>query len=443
MLHESDVALLRGDCMKKLREFGDASIDAVVTDPPYELRLIGLAWDSTSVTFSVELWREVIRVLKPGGHLLAFGGTRTYHRMTTAIEDAGFEIRDSIHWIYGSGFPKSLDVSKSIDRRRDDTDAVRALTRFVRAARDRAGRTNADIDALFGTKGMASHWTTTGSQPVLPTAEQWKRLKAYLAFGDEMDGEFARLSTRKGKPGDAWQQRTVTGHYKKASPGRLWKEQLDGNGSRRAAREHRNESSTAEGRQWQGWGTTVKPGHEPIVLARKPMAGRVAPNVLQFRTGALNIDACRLGERPTREGASLRRWPTNVIFDADAARELDAQGKKEVSRFFYVVKPTTSERDAGLADIHSEEGAATSVRGRRNLHRTVKPIALMRYLVRLVTPPGGVVLDPFAGSGTTGIAAVLEGARFIGIERDKEFAAIAEARISHWKGAADVERAAA
>lgn len=438
MQHESEVVLMRGDCMKRLGEVGDASMDAVVTDPPYGLGLFGLAWDSTSVTFSVALWSEVLRVLKPGGHLLAFGGTRTYHRMTTAIEDAGFEIRDSIHWIYGSGFPKSLDVAKSIDRRRDDTDAIRGVTAFVRAARDSARKKNAEIDAAFGTKGMAGHWTTSGKQPVLPTPEQWTQLKELLGFGDEMDEEFIRLHSRKGKPGDAWEQRAVTGHYGKAAPGRLWSEQLDSDGSRQKAKEQRGEATSADARQWQGWGTTVKPGHEPIVLARKPIGGRVADNVLQFGTGALNIDACRLGsdEKDAVKDAR-RRWPTNVIFDGDAAQELDSQTSGEVSRFFYVVKPSTAERDAGISRTASAGG-----RARRNSHPTVKPIGLMRHLVRLVTPPGGTVLDPFAGSGTTGIAAVLEGARFVGIEKNPAFASIAQQRIAHWRGASDVRAAA-
>ncbi len=487
----SDARLLTGDCIQQLRHEADASFDAIVTDPPYELGLMGMKWDSTGIAYSAELWRECLRVLKPGGHLLAFGGTRTYHRMTCAIEDAGFEIRDSIHWIYGNGFPKSTDISKAIDRRRNDRDDVLRITRFVREARDRAGKTNAQIDAHLGTRGMSSHWTSQGCQPAVPSAEQWAKLKGFLAFGDEMDAEVARLNAQKGTPGEGWLRRAVTGRYAKVSAGQNWRTTSDPRRSSHARpSERRDIAGTDTARKWQGWGTTLKPAHEPIVVARKPLEGRIADNVLRYGTGGLHIDACRVGTDSTRRSTTARptfhtnsigstserteaayetgsesgRWPTNVIFDEEAARELDAQagvrtsGKRitrgpranrggcaspttlypsrvcyadtgGASRFFYVPRASPAERNAGLG-----EG--------RNTHMTVKPIALMRYLVRLITPPGGIVLDPFTGSGTTGIAAVLEGARFVGIEREPEYVAIAEARIAHWKGKEEVRRAA-
>jgi DNA modification methylase len=451
----SDIRLLTGDSTELLRGLADASVDAVITDPPYEIGVVDLAWDSTGVAYNVALWREALRVLKPGGHLLAFGSPRTYHRMACAIEDAGFEIRDSIHWIYSNGFPKGIDVSAAMDRRRYDRDAVLRVTAFVRNARERSGKRNADIDRELG-MSMACHWTGH-TQPAVPNLEQWSKLKALLGFGDEMDAEVARLCERKGKLGEAWEQRAITGQHTEPTPANQWVARNDATRKTQPARERRDQAATEVSREWQGWNTTLKPAHEPIVVARKRMLGSVAENVLHFRTGAINVGACRIrsGDGYVRAGED-GRWPTNVILDEEAAQQLDAQAgirksgmrapgvpranrgglasptsdtpspvcygdEGGVSRFFYVPKASPAERRAGLSDTAPA-------------HPTIKPVTLMRYLLRLVTPPGGVILDPFAGSGTTGIAAVLEGAQFIGIERDPAFVAVAEARIAHWKG---------
>lgn len=375
------VGVFVGDC-RNLSMLDDASVDAVVTDPPYELGFMGKQWDASGIAYDVSMWREVLRVLKPGGHLLAFGGTRTYHRMTVAIEDAGFEIRDSLHWIYGTGFPKSLDVSKA-------------------------------IDAAAGKR-----------QPVVVDGARGKGVGAGNVFGAGLNVNFAA------RP--------------KTAP-------------------------VTAAAAWKGWGTALKPGHEPIVLARKPLDGTVAANVSRYGTGALNIDACRIGDDVVGWGGGGRgaaddstwdggtcglkagdarpavgRWPANVLLDEGAANELG-----DPARFFYVAKPSRAERDAGCdalplrtrgeltgrtddrpGTVHSRAGSG-SKEGSRNTHPTVKPVALMRYLVRLVTPPGGLVLDPFLGSGTTGIAAALEGFDFVGVEQSAEYAEIAKARITH------------
>ncbi len=416
-----------GDSREQLRALDDASVDAVVTDPPYELGFMGKKWDASGIAYDVGLWREVLRVLKPGGHLLAFGATRTYHRMAVAIEDAGFEIRDSIHWMYGSGFSKSLDVSKAIDK--------------AAGARGHEGRNMRTDDGA----GTASY---------RPTVD----------------------------PRD----------YVRPPP------------------------VTDAAKQWHGFGTALKPSHEPIVVARKPLDGTVAANVLAHGTGALNIDGCRVNrssedvsgwsisgskesENSSMAGKNYTRspkpdnlagrWPSNVVFshlpacEADtcaegcAVAELDAQSgvSKSVasgynfesskndnptylthniksgvhygdtggaSRFFpafrYQAKAARSEREAGLREAEgvgslkmrtdgSLDGKATAPRA--NVHPTVKPVELMRWLVRLVTPPGGVVLDPFTGSGTTGCAAILERCSFVGVELSEEYRAIACARI--------------
>ena len=499
------------DCLDLLPRLDPDSVDAIVTDPPYGLEFMGKEWDrlvaaprgaragleheptledrndtpyhraavkqpamqmrcaqcggnSTGAWGRCsceqpdfrrqrgpiramqewhEAWaREALRVLKPGGHLLAFGGTRTYHRLACALEDAGFEVRDCIAWMYGSGFPKSLDVSKAIDK------AVGVEREVAR-----------------------------GYSEVSPTdgRNQW-------AAGEVVD-KLARRTT----------------------------------------------PATIEAALWDGWGTALKPAHEPIVVARKPLIGTVSINVLRYGTGAINVDACRIevsdpasydrnhsGDGGTRRvGAmdlrpragrprrvsrgkdtsgkntygsngpgggsvangitTIGRWPANVVLDEEAAAMLDEQvallrsGKGTVrrksgvesrdpgapmlsygdaggpSRFFYCAKASRTERSGGL-DALEERPMSWSLgeqnpgrfesdgtdRAARNPHPTVKPINLMRWLIRLVAPPDGLVVDPFAGSGTTGCAAILEGVRFLGIECEADYVAIARARIRHF-----------
>lgn len=368
-----------GDCITSMRGMPDASVDSIVTDPPYELTqakrtkpapfvegspysrhrvgvngdnkpvggFMGHEWDGSGIAFSVEMWAEALRVLKPGGHLLAFSGSRTYHRMVCAIEDAGFEIRDQIQWIFGSGFPKSRNISA------------------------------------------------------------------------DMDG------------------------------------------------------SDAE--QWQGWGTALKPAHEPICVARKPLAKgcTVAANVLAHGTGAINVDGCRVGDEvrynapagnvaggnslnmsavgmpQDAEGrTAVGRWPANLIHDgsdevlaafpqaAGQQGDLKETGRDRPSsgRFGDMPPPRPHvariEADKSAARFFYAAKTSKSDRGADNIHPTVKPTDLMRYLCRLVTPPGGLVLDPFTGSGSTGKAAVLEGFRFVGCELSPEYIEIARARIS-------------
>ena len=334
--------LYNGDSKQILPTLAENSIDSIVCDPPYELGFMGKSWDSTGIANDPQLWKEVLRVLKPGGHLLAFSGSRTYHRMVVSIEDAGFEIRDQIMWVYGSGFPKSHNL--------------------------------------------------------------------------------------------------------------------------------RN--------KWQGWGTALKPAHEPIVLGRKPFTGTVANNVLTFGTGGINIDSSRVGSEGGTFKASVPegisngiygegingtvdigkldsgRWPANFIHDGsdevvalfpDTApskagirrnksgmgihdSEKGTFGKGDVfggfddrgsaARFFYCAKANKRDRNEGLDGFDN-----------KNNHPTVKPTDLMRYLCRLITPPNGTILDPFLGSGSTGKAAMYEGFKFVGIELTEEYLPIAKARI--------------
>jgi site-specific DNA-methyltransferase (adenine-specific) len=391
-----EVNLLLGDCRDRLKELPDNSIDSIVTDPPYELGFMGKSWDASGVAYDVTVWQECLRVLKPGGHLLSFGGSRTYHRMACAIEDAGFQIRDQIMWVYGSGFPKSLNVSKSIEGLLTTGSANK--TAFKHLAGEQVERGNWGIAKQQFTHGQRdTNYDETASATVL---------------------------------------------------GKL-------------------EPTTDEAKEWEGWGTALKPAHEPIVLARKPLDGTVANNVLTHGTGGINIDGCRVGnETRTYGGMSANqpdvgtfrddnwtpkeievtvsgRFPANFIHDgSDEVVELFPSDKPNHSaaRFFYCAKASKKDRNEGLdgfaekrPDERTETGMGTfvekGVAKQSNHHPTVKPTELMRYLCRLITPPNGTVLDPFIGSGSTGKAAVLEGFSFIGVEQSEEYIAIAEARI--------------
>jgi DNA modification methylase len=408
--------ILHGNNLDILPTLADNSIDSIVTDPPYELGFMGKKWDSSGIAYSVELWQQCLRVLKPGGHLLSFGGTRTYHRVAVAIEDAGFELRDSIAWLYGSGFPKSLDVSKAIDKA--------------------AGAEREVIGNYIAPDGGRR----TGGNT--------------FSVGKEPDGRPEGLLTAP---------------------------------------------STPEAQQWQGWGTALKPAFEPVIVARKPIEGTVANNVLKWGTGGLNIDGSRIGTeqrnmtiKETGFGTNFMddnwqpsgksydktvqgRWPANIILDPYTAELLDEQsgdrqagafpkradrttnqifkyGLQErdkrinldsggASRFFYVAKASKRDRNEGLEELPKKTNSewpqsldGNDSRGaepRQNFHPTVKPTSLMEYLIKLVTPPNGIVLDPFTGSGSTGKAAILQGFDFIGIEMTEEYLPIIEGRFRH------------
>jgi site-specific DNA-methyltransferase (adenine-specific) len=339
--------IYNGNSLELLKQLDDNSIDSIVTDPPYELGFMGKSWDKTGITYNIDLWKECLRILKPGGHLLSFSGTRTYHRMACAIEDAGFEIRDQIQWIYGSGFPKSMNISKAIDKK-------------FGAERE-----------VIGTKRGA------GKNP--------KGFKY-----DENGQSGGHLKSE----------------YNETAP------------------------ATDEAKKWDGWGTALKPANEPIVMARKPLSEKtVADNVLKWHTSGINIDDCRIalnGEEPpkgsgkrkgkgntyqlkdwhTENGGNttpqLGRFPANVILDEESGNFLDEQSEG-ASRFFYCAKVSKKERGEG------------------NNHPTVKPIKLMQYLIRLITPPNGIVLDPFSGSGSTLLAAKNENKNYIGFELNEEY----------------------
>jgi hypothetical protein len=495
--HADDmVAVHVGDCRKVLAEMADASVDAICCDPPYELAFMGRGWDASGVAFDPVTWRECLRVLKPGGHLLAFGGTRTWHRLAVAIEDAGFEIRDSIHWLYGSGFPKGQDIGKSIERHRGDRPEVLRVTAFLAAARAAAGMTHRQIDEAFGFNGMASHWTAiAGKAATVPTLEQWERLRGLLGFGAEMDQVVAELNGRKGEKGEAWAQREVIGERHSGLANGGASIFLSGTTHYPGGMVPVTAAASDDARRWEGWNTSLKPGHEPIVLARKSTGfNSTVANVLEYGTGALNIDGCRIATDEvgaprndrSRDGAPdwrmpggssgngasspLGRWPTNLIFSHSAScveggpcepdcpvRELDRQSgtlKSGVLAPHHNAKPSSNNSMSGgnyagrikgtfggdqggasrfFPTFRYEAKAPASERPKLDdgtAHSTVKPLALLRWLVRLITPPGGTVLDPFAGSGTTGEACVLEGFQSVLIELEQPHAELIKQRLS-------------
>lgn len=441
--------LLLGNCLDRLKELDDNSVDSIVTDPPYGLSFMGKKWDYDVP--SQEIWEECMRVLKPGGHLLSFTGSRTYHRMAVRIEDAGFEIRDQIMWIYGSGFPKSHNIGKAVDKLQ----------------------------------------------------------------GNEREVVGKKIDLSSGKPMSARQAKAGNGKNINEGWDRPW----------RADDKHCEDMTllTKGTSEWEGWGTALKPAHEPIVMARKPLSEKtVAENVLKWGTGGINIDDSRIetdetitnhsrsaessvskgkygdsSEQKTHQtdGQTLGRFPANLIFDEEAGKLLDEQsgtskstggsGEKSkgglgkqiygkyknethatnagglgdsggASRFFYCPKTSKRDRNEGLdhldgkqigtynahsSDLKNYGGSslgAASMSGnnkmpqpKRNFHPTVKPTDLMLYLIRLITPNGGTTLDPFMGSGSTGKAAVRGGFDFIGMEMETDYMEIAKARIQY------------
>jgi len=416
-----NIDLRLGDCLEVLKTISDNSIDSVVTDPPYHLTSIvkrfgkedsapaqfgtdgayaraskgfmGKEWDGGDIAFRTEVWIECYRILKPGGHLLAFSHSRTYHRMAVAVEDAGFEIRDQIMWVYGSGFPKSHNIGKAIDK----------------------------------------------------------------IEGNEREVVSVKPNHKKG----------MDFRYENDNSGWLANEEI---------------IETKGNSEWEGWGTALKPAHEPIVMARKPLSEKsIAENVLKHGTGGINIDGSRIKiyleketatgdmyyhinnkKYPNQETSSSKimgsqtkrvdltfiegRFPANIIFDEEAGQLLDEQSDK-ASRFFYCPKAAKSDRNEGLDDFEEkksrkwrdDKGMKLTGSGNprkevdKNIHPTVKPTDLMRYLINLITPPNGTILDPFMGSGSTGKAAVRCGLNFIGIEKEQEYMDIASARIEHEK----------
>lgn len=407
---DESVTLHLGDCLDVLATLPDASVDAVITDPPYEVGIAGQAWDRSGIAYSVPMWAECLRVLKPGGHLLSFGAPRTYHRMVCAAEDAGFRVIDQIDWIYTHGKPKGTDLARAIDRRRDDREQILQATAWLAVARDTAGWTNRRIDALWGFDGMAGHWTTQGMAAGIPTAEQWETLRQAMGFDDaEIRPVLAELWARKGTVGEAFARREIISERR---------ETARDTGLYRGYSGHRIKARAAseEARRWEGWNTALKPAHDPILLARRGTGfDTLTASLLKRDVGGLNVAAC-----PASGGG----WPTNIFLGHDCPEGQCAPGCPvrevgEAERSFPVFR--LNSRTPAVERHRLADGTA---------HETPKPLEFMRWLVRLVTPPGGTVLEPFAGSGTTLEAAVAEGFRAIGVEQHQPYADLCVQRLT-------------
>ena len=486
--------IIHGDCLEELKKLEDNSVDAVITDPPYGLSntkpqqvadvlaawvtgdtvsvpakrggFMGKDWDSFVPPPAV--WAECMRVLKPGGHMAVFAGARTQDLMGLSIRLAGFEIRDTLGWVYGSGFPKSMDISKAIDKRGGNAHLAKEIGKAIREARESRGLTKGWCDERFC--GGTTNWSwfegrPTGIRP--PSVEafsaivnEWPELAPYAEKVAEVEREITQHATRGLVQGDAisFDQRSSK------------------------ERERRDIPATPEAAKWSGWGTALKPAIEPIILARKPLDGTVASNVLAHGVGGLNIDACRVaGAKPdTTRGASVNassmagplggqgritddgkgRFPANVLLDEHAAKEMDEQsggtraekpsksgntGRQKqgatwkrwsgkwveidsysdsggASRFFPVFKYQAKAPKKERPVIVREDGTKVQ-------HPTVKPLKLMEWLVALITPEGGTVLDPFAGTGTTLQAATNKGFHPIGIEADTDYIQLIHKRL--------------
>jgi len=522
--------IILGDALEVPKTFPDNSIDTIITDPPYGLEFMGKEWDKFGVTegrakrllgidnkgtgdkffdyregasergryseltikeksafqeFIYQWAKECLRVAKPGTILLCFGGTRTWHRLACAIEDAGWIIKDTLMWLYGSGFPKSLNIGKAVDKLGENPLGWVEFSKTYKKIVEESKYTHNDIDKYLGIKASSSYWARTDERGGLPPRHHWEKIKELL----KIDGRYDKLYDEI--------EREVIGLQKNAMSG--W--------NMNGTTQFKDRDITKGTSEWEDYGTALKPAYEPIIMAMKPLDGTFAENALKWGVSGLNIDEGRIGyksEKDRIEGQSARpsltkdtifpiggfdrsersniqgRFPANLLLDEVSAEMLDEQsginksskfiskttvGKREntynqdifdysgkgyedvggASRFFYVAKASKSERNAGLEDLpikdpddrddigkgsYTEKGIAPQ----QNFHPTVKPIKLMEYLVKLtkMPNPNQVYLDPFAGSGSTLIAVLNNDRHFIGIDKEKDYVEIAKARIKYW-----------
>ena len=451
-----DIKLLHGDCLEQMRTLPANSVDSIVSDPPYGISFMAKKWDYDVP--SVEVWREAMRVLKPGGHALIACGTRTQHRMVVNIEDAGFEIRDVVSWIYGSGFPKSLNIGKAIDklngRMMDDR---LELAKHIKEKRKQAGLSRDELNKLCQGSLLCEHWESESESFVrVPRPSHWAILKEKIKVSDSFLWLVDRIEAEREVVGQSE-------YASRASKSQPYQQGEQGAKDQRAI----TAPATEAAKQWEGWGTALKPACEFFTLARKPLSEKtVAANVLKWGTGGINVDGCRVGTDEIKssgevsrswreaEGRDDRQEPNPTVSTGRFPANLIHDGSQEVMDLFPETK-TNSTGTHNLGEYKNNNGGITGWRskgskyggdqgsaarffycakaskkdrGADNKHPTVKPTDLMRYLCRLITPAGGTVLDPYMGSGSTGKGARLEGFGFIGIELNAEYFEIASKR---------------
>jgi DNA modification methylase len=429
------INLLHGDCLEQMKTLEDNSVDAIVSDPPYGISFMSKKWDYDVP--SVEVWKEAMRVLKPGGHALIACGTRTQHRMVVNIEDAGFEIRDVVSWIYGSGFPKSLNISKAIDKAAGaEREVVGERSRFGDGANRRLE--NAGAKGRTGVKFGYAHTKKedsggSGAVGVVPiTAPATDEAKQWDGWGTSLKPsvEFFTLCR---KP---LSEKTVAANVLKWGTGGINIDgcRVEGISDSDKNNFHQNRKTIKE---YKGDDTLYKLGTKKVCSAENPQ-GRFPANLIH--DGSQEVldlfpETKSAVRKPSESGKAQDGWGLGARKPQE--RGHDDQGS--AARFFYCPKASKKDRNEGCEELEEKEGKRTQdggddTRGRptprnRNTHPTVKPTALMSYLCRLITPTGGVVLDPYMGSGSTGKAAVREGFSFVGIELDPDYYEICKARI--------------
>lgn len=428
--------LYLGDSLEILKTLPSQSVDSLITDPPAGIGLHGLEWDTDRggklewISWMTSIMSECHRVMKPGSHGLVWALPRTSHWTASALENAGFHVKDIITHVFGSGFPKNIAIDKAIDRvKYTDTDLLFKATSWIRNRRNELGLTNKDLDTIAGVRGGACHWTAQppNGQPNIPTLERWERLESIL-----------------GEPPE-WLKALIKPSYKISEN---WQ-------SKKVVNQHTVESTDKESKKWEGWGTALKPASEHWILIQKPISEHnIAANVLKHGTGGINVDASRISVRkkiPSTSNLNFKHG--NSLWDTSERSRSSVYHQHPQGRFpsnFLITKSDSDNCPAVLLNDQSDQETSVAEyfknfkpeveffyckrpnkneRGLENLHPTVKPLRLMRYFCKMVTPPKGIILDPFLGSGTTGVAALFEKFQFIGIERDEEYHLIAEKRL--------------
>lgn len=445
---------LLGDSLQILKTLPSNSVDSLITDPPAGIGLMGLDWDKDKggktewINWLSEIMTECHRILKPGAHGFVWAIPRTSHWTAAALENAGFQVKDVVTHIFGSGFPKSIAIDKALDRAKySDTDLLFKVTAWIRNRRNELGLTNRELDEIAGTKGGACHWTAVPphGQPNIPTKERWEKLAQILGPAPEWLMDLIKPSHEVGAD---WKNRNVVGVYHKDS---------GGIGGKVFTATHREMTIPTNelSKKWRGWGTALKPASEHWILIQKPISEHnIAANIKKFGTGGINIDASRIpvhGKIPSTSNLNFQggsflwdakersqqsvyhqhpcgRFPANLIITRSNEKDCPAkilnnqsERETEVAQYFKNFKPEVPFLYCKKPDKKEK--------GFNNTHPTVKPLRLMRYLCKMLTPEGGVVLDPFMGSGTTGVAALFEKFQFIGIERDSAYYEIAQRRL--------------
>ncbi len=422
-MNHNNYKIFLGDSLQVLKTLPDHFIDSMVIDPPSGIGFLRLKWDKNRgskynwVKWLKNLMIEAHRVLKHGAYGFVWALPRTSHLTAWALEEAGFEIKDIVSHVFFSGFPKSLNLEIAIDKAKylHKKDMYR-VTGWIRKRTEELGLKQKDLNKVAGVKNLASHWMadSSNSQPHIPTLEMWKKLETVLGKCPEWMECLIKPCREKGK---FWKQRKLIGQHKHSA----WTL-----GEQKYLPKELTRSTNPQALQWQGWGTALKPANEHWILIQKPISEHnIASNVLKHKTGGLNIEVSKFGEK--------KKYPSNFILTkADELKGAFKQ-KKDLDRYVKTFKPEIP--------FYYCKRASKKEKKEFNTHPTAKPLNLMSYLCKMITPKNGVILDPFMGSGTTGVSSLKEGFQFIGIEQDKSYFEIAQKRLEGHKNSLPLDKA--